>query len=461
MGRPSRPRRPARRVRIFLVIFRGGAPTLVAMTIWILALVLVAITVSAGYAQGAIRVGFSLLGIVAGMVLALPLAPMVVPFLPFVGITSSWAHAIIAPIVAFFLVGVAFKIGGNFVHRKVEYHYKYRTSDGQRALWERMNRRLGAAVGSIGGVIYFLLACLLVSTLGYFTIQVGGAESESKTLSFLTRMAMDARETHMDKVVGGMNPAPESFFEMSDFVGFLVQNRDTIRRVRTYPPMFAKGSTQFLDGDSERGKGGSMRAVVDDTDYFRMLTNERDPAVILRHARTQEMMTNAEIRTFLASLDLNDLMAYLKTGKSPKYAEERLIGIWNYNFPASVVQAKKEKPEMLASEMIKYNREMRERYESAQLVATLDNVISLKLPSRMEGSLLPSMTNAPPRVSYTGQWRRSGSAYNLELRARGGARVETSPATVTKIPGRRSEGEGDRVTFKLDQKTVCFDRIPE
>jgi hypothetical protein len=431
------------------------------MTIWILAIVLVMATVSAGYAQGAIRAACSLLGIVAGVFLMMPLAPTVMPLLPFFGITSSWTKAVVAPIVAFVLVGIAFKIGGAFLHRKIEYHYKYRVSDGHRALWERMNRRVGAALGSIGGAIYFVMVCLLVSTLGYFTLQLGATETNSTTLRLFTRMAEDVRSTRMDKVVGGMNPAPESYYDMCDFVGFLMQNRDVFKRIRSYPPIYALGSAQYLEGDPEKGRLTPFRSIVDDNDYFRMLGAEQDPSVILDHARTQEMMTNTEVRAFLAGLDVKDLTAFLKTGKAPKYADERILGNWVYDFPASYALAKTERPSILASEMIRTRKELEERFNSATLVATLDNVISLKLPPRMENTAVPGLSNAPPRVSYTGRWRRSGAGYALDIHPRNGQRVDTSEAVVQKAPTGRSGREVERLAFKIDQKVVCFDRVPD
>jgi hypothetical protein len=431
------------------------------MTIWILALVVVVAAVSAGYAQGAIRVLFSLLGIAVGIFLALPLSPLIIPLLPFVAITNTWTQAVMGPIVAFILVGIVFKVVGTFVHRKVEYHFKYRVSDGQRALWERMNRRIGATLGSIGGAIYFVLICLLVSILGYFTIQVGAGESNSTMLRGLTRMAEDVRDTHMDKVVAGMNPAPQSYYELCDFLGFLVQNRDILKRIRTYPPLRALGSEQYLDLDPEKGKGGPFRPVVDNPEYLRMLTSEKDPAVIMEHSTTQEIMTNTQARAFLEGLDLKDLTNYLATGKSAKYADEPILGVWVYNYPASLMMTKAERPDIHASDLIRYEKDMSERFTGASLVATLDNVISIKLPGRIDNTPIPNLTNAPTRVSYTGRWRRNGSTYTLDLHARNGGRVETSPALVVKIPAGQPGAGTDRISFKIDNKTACFDRTPE
>ncbi len=431
------------------------------MTIWILAVVMVAIAVSAGYAQGAIMGVFSLVGIVAGVFLAMPLSPMVTPILPLFGITSTVTQSVIGPIVAFFLVGIAFKVAGKFVHRKVEYHYKYRLSDGERALWERMNRRVGASLGSIGGAIYFLMICLLVTVLGYFTTQVGASESSSTLVRFFNRMAEDVRDTRMDKVVGGLSPAPQSYYETCDLIGFLAQNRDVFKRMRMYPPLYAQGSAQYLDNDAEKSRSTALRGIADDEQYFKMLGTETDPSLILEHVNTQAVLTNAEVRAFVASLDVNDLMTYLKTGRSPKYSEEKILGQWVYNFPASLVLAKREKPNMLASDLIRYRREMEDRFDQATLYATLNNVFTIKLPSRMENTPIPGVTNSSPRSSYTGAWKKSGSGYTLDLHSRSGNRVETGPLRVEKASGRSGGSEVDRMTFSMDGKTVCFDRIPE
>ncbi len=435
------------------------------MTIWILAVVWLGIAVSSAYVQGAIRATFSLLGIVVGLFLALPLSSLVVPLLPFVGITSAWTQAVVAPIVAFFGVGVLFKVAGAFVHRKVEFLFKYRLTDAQRTLWERMNHRVGAALGTIGGCIYFMATCLVITVLGYFTIQVGAAQSERTILKVFSKMAEDVVATHMDKVVGGFNPAPQSYYETCDFLGFLIQNRDVFKRMPTYPPFYAMTADHYLEGDPARqNKSHAAQAVLDNAQYLKLLATETDPSVILDNETTQNLVTNTEFRAWVEGLDLNDLQEYLRTGRSPKYAEDKILGKWSFDWPASLMATKKENPDLLASEMIRYRKEVPERYESAVLTAALDKVITIRINSRLEGTRLPSLTNAPPRTSYTGQWRRSGTGYALDLRTKAGERVSTSEAVVRRETVRKAGGPEvpvDRIYFKIDNKPVCFDRIPE
>jgi hypothetical protein len=434
------------------------------MTIWILAFVLMAITVSAGYVQGAIRVGFSLLGIVVGMFLALPLSPIFLPILPLFGITSEFTKAVVAPIVAFFMVGIAFKVGGTFVHRKIDYHFKYRMTDAQRTLWERMNRRVGSAVASIGGLIYLVLACVLISVLGYGTTQVGASQSNSSMLHFFNRMAEDLQSTRMDKVVGGLNPAPTSYFETCDFIGFILQNREVIDRITAYPPIAALTKVQYLDDDPAKGSATDFQKIANNKEYRKVLKMETDPAVIIDNEKTQELLTNSDLRNFIATLDIKDLQGFLSTGKSAKYGEERLLGTWTNNFPAALMMAKQDNPDFLPNELIMYRREMPERFQSAILVAGLDKNVSIKLPRNIEGTPCPSVPGSMPRVSYTGTWTRNGDTYELNLHAKQGNHINTSPVRIQKIVVGRSGGgevEVERLSFKINNWVICFDRIPD
>ena len=59
--------------------------------------------------------------------------------------------------IAFLAVLILFKMAGFFVHRKVEVYYKYQAGDLRQALWERMNSRLGACIGTLNGTAYIVL----------------------------------------------------------------------------------------------------------------------------------------------------------------------------------------------------------------------------------------------------------------------------------------------------------------
>ncbi|MBI5383094.1 MAG: CvpA family protein [Verrucomicrobia bacterium] len=429
------------------------------MTIWILALLLLGALASAGYSQGAIRVAFSLVGIFAGVLFAAPLAPLVMLVLPFIGIERDWTKQIVGTIVAFYLVGVVFKLAAAFVHRKVEYHYKYRVPDAIRALWERMNRRTGMCLGLINGWVYFLLTCLVISTLGYFTTQIGGSESSSYLMKAVTKMAEDLRSTGMDKAVGGLNPAPERYYEIADALGFVANNRAVVRRIGSYPPFAVLAKTPVFQG------------MGTDREYLRLVESERDPSAILSHARTQEVITNSAVMTELLAVDLKDLTNYLATGKSAKYDLDRILGTWVYDFPASLKLAKAQEPDLRTTRMMQLRKELTDRYERAVFTATLDNRAAVTLPANIEGTAGPNLTNEH-RLSFSGTWRKSGNNYQLSMtpanrnnRPVGSENITVNTeATIEKqkfARAGRPSVDVETIRFKIRENPVVFNKIPE
>src|SRR5882724_8360386 len=119
------------------------------MMIWLLAVILLASLAGLGYRQGAIRVAFSLIGIVVGIVLAAPLGKLLKPGLSAVGVQNPILLWAIGPLIVFVLISIVFKIGAMAVHQKVDVHYKYHGGDLRLALWERLNRRVGLCLGLV------------------------------------------------------------------------------------------------------------------------------------------------------------------------------------------------------------------------------------------------------------------------------------------------------------------------
>src|SRR5947207_14390849 len=130
-----------------------------AMIIWILAAVLLAIAGMCGFKLGAVRFGVSLIGLILGTALALPLGPYLNRLVPMVGFKNPLWTIILPPIVVFLIVYLIFLSISFFVHRKVELHFKYKADDETRFGWERVNRAVGLWVGMVvGGVWLFLFS---------------------------------------------------------------------------------------------------------------------------------------------------------------------------------------------------------------------------------------------------------------------------------------------------------------
>ena len=156
----------------FLRAFVHQMVFIVGMTIWILALVLLASLAALGYRQGAIRVVASFAGIVFAGLLAAPLGEHLKPLLPHLGLHNPALIWMLGPLEAFVLVLILFKIAGSVVHHKTEMHYKYHTDELKFALWGRLNRRGGLCLGVLNGTAYFVLICFVLFNVSYWTAQI-------------------------------------------------------------------------------------------------------------------------------------------------------------------------------------------------------------------------------------------------------------------------------------------------
>ena len=105
------------------------------MIFWLLALVLLASLAGIGYRQGVIRVAFSFVGIVFGALLAGLLGKLMKPLLITFGLKTPPLAWLLAPVVAFLLISIIFKVAGFMVHQKVDVHFKYHAGDLRLALW--------------------------------------------------------------------------------------------------------------------------------------------------------------------------------------------------------------------------------------------------------------------------------------------------------------------------------------
>src|ERR1044072_7249613 len=99
------------------------------MTIWIMAVLLFALFGALGYAKGAIRMVFPLMGLVLGTFLAVPLGPLVKSLVPLGGLKNPIWSFLLPPVIVLFLIAMIFIVVGFIVHWRVNLYYKYPTGD--------------------------------------------------------------------------------------------------------------------------------------------------------------------------------------------------------------------------------------------------------------------------------------------------------------------------------------------
>src|SRR5204863_5196594 len=170
------------------------------MTIWLLAILLLASLAGLGFRQGAIRVGISFVGILLGALLAPPLGRLLRPVLMAVGLKNPILLWLLGILIVFVVISALFKIGALAVHQKVDVFYKYKAGDLRLALWERLNHRAGLCLGILNGVAYLVLISFIIYAFSYWTVQMTSSDSDPAPVRMLNRLGQDLQSTGFSKV---------------------------------------------------------------------------------------------------------------------------------------------------------------------------------------------------------------------------------------------------------------------
>jgi hypothetical protein len=423
------------------------------MIMWIAALVLVVACVALGYRSGATRAGCTFIGLVAGAILAVPMAPMFNWVFPLIGYKNNpLAAKFGAPILAFVAVTIVFKAIAAVIHRKIEYHYRYHRHDAERAVWEVMHRRVGACIGALNGAVYFVVFAIIVAAFGHYTIQTGAAESNGKVLSFLGKAADDLKETKMEKVVAPYTPVTPAYLEAADIAGLLYHNRSLVPRLYNYP-VFASMAEEPI-----------FASLGSDRELQTMIKGQASFGEILANPKVAEAVSNSDVATRVMSLDFKDLNEYLQTGSSSKFGQEKLLGRWSYDVLGTLQLNKSLKPDVTAQTWYRMRTELTERMNNSIFTAFHDNKTKLMLTTNMEGRASPlvPVRLANGRTNYNATWFTTNASYSATGKWSGSA-----PNYLITLGNRNgmatSEGKlaDGKLTFSFEGKALMFARMPE
>jgi len=361
------------------------------MFIWMIAVALLAGACVVGFYQGAIRGAFSFLGLLAATLVAMPLSVVTKPIFKIFGMEHPVLLDLFAPILAFVLVLILFKVGGFALHRKLSTFYRYHDSDTRRMLFERLNERLGICMGVPNATIYVLLICLVINVIGYFTIQIGTSEKDSWLLRTVNVLARQVEATGMNKAVAFLNPAPKAYYDGIDILGLIYRNPLLQKRLSTYPP--------FLPF-SERS---SFQNIAKDVKFQEFWQRQPPIAEFVADEHIQPMIRDLELYQELTGLvgkQLPDLETYLMTGTSPKYESETILGRWRFDSRASLARTRRLKP--MGSAEIRYIRKlMAATMSDAMLTAYVDGSVVLKAPTGKLNGTWKSTATGKYRIKTT------------------------------------------------------------
>lgn len=373
------------------------------MTIWLLALLLLASLAAAGYRQGAIRAGISFFGILIAALLAVPLGKLVAPLLKILGVANPILLWVLPAFAVFVLVLALVKIGAFMVHQKVDVYYKYKAGDLRLSLWERLNRRLGACVGLLNGAAYLVLIVFVIQALSYWTVQMASGENDPRVQRLVSQMGRDLRSTGMDRVAGAVDSLPTSYYDAADLAGLLYQNSLLEARLLRYP------------GFLSLGERSEFQTLGQDSAFAEMRLGQTPLREVMAYPAVRAVFDNPDLlRTIWTTVlpDLKDLGNYLTNGISTKY-NEPLLGRWSFDANTTVLMYRRAKPNVPASEAAKLRAWMTERFPKSSMVAAPDHMVVLKeLPHIV---MQPGQPLVGETKNVKGEWKESGAGYEFDL----------------------------------------------
>ena len=405
------------------------------MTIWILVSVMMLSLAALGYRQGAIRVSFSLIGIIVSALLAGPLAKYVSPMLPHVGVHDPTIIWLVSPVIVFWVLLIPFKSVGYFVHRKVEVYFKYREDGIQLIRWNRLNARLGLGLGLMNALAYLVLISFIIFDLSYWTAQVATSDDEGMLIKLLNRMGHDSETTGFIQIARAIDPMPDSYFKYADLAGLLYQNPQLRDRLADYPMSI---SLTERDDFKQLGQNSEFQNTWKQHAPIRQLLNNDQFKSIWNNPEATDLVWG------LVQDNFDDLYAYLQNGQSAKYGREKMVGRWGFNIAATTSRLLETRPVISSREMRTLRAGGTQSYAKTAFVAGADFQAFLKN--------LPHVTTQPGKppttetATWQGKWKGDGTDYELSLSS--GGKKQSMAAQL----------DDTRLTIKDDKTILVFVR---
>lgn len=398
------------------------------MLAWSIALLLIAGCATVGFYVGAVRVGITTLGLLVTLFFLKPLTALAAKLLPMVGVTHPGLQLLLGAAIVFVVIQIIAKASARALQPIIEKHYKYEASDTQRLLFERLNQRTGPALGIVNACLYFLLLAIAGLGIGYTSVQYSrGPQQDGFVHTTLNNLARGLQSAGLHKVVGGYMPASSLYFDLVDVTAEWFHQPLIQSRLATYPPFITLG---------ERPE---FQAIGSDVALQQFLAKSPTINEIIDHPKLGKLFSEWSIADrALAAVnnDLADLTGYVRTGKSAKYDEEKILGRWDFNLSATVAENKKLK-RMSGLEVNKMLGILNNQITGSELLATTDGKIIIR--------------RTPPggtQTRFEGTWKAEGSGkYALKYNVSDDKSLELS-----------CQVEGRKFTATLNNYPIVFEK---
>jgi hypothetical protein len=407
------------------------------MSIWILAVLVLATVALAGWRQGAINAAISFVGILFAALLAVPVGKMIHPLLPHLGASNPITAWVLAPLFGFILVSIVFKVVAFTVHRKADVYYRYKAGDLRQALWQRLNTRLGICIGLLNGAAYFVLICFVIFNVSYWTTQAASASQEQPAMIRLTnRLGEDMEATGVARAATAVGTLQPMYYQLADLSGFLMQNPQTGGRLANYPAL-----ASLWERDD-------MQGLVNDATLTKSLTSSATLGDILKEQPVQDFLKNKQLTALVWGIfesNMNDLTNYLQTGKSAKYDSQKILGRWELNVNVTLAWLRQANPKMPSKEMAAVRALWSQAYAQTTVLITPDNQVFVKNLPKFQSQ--PGQPLFQPE-NWKGDWSLDGSNYTLHITLNGEDKFLNA-----------TTDDGLRLSVKDGKNLLIFDRM--
>lgn len=396
------------------------------MIIWLLALILFGCLAYAGYAMGAIRATASLIGLVIAGLLAPHLGHIFVPLLKAVTMKNPMMLWITGPFIAFLVILAVFKIAGHAVHRKVDVYYKYKAGDLRMGLFNRLNARLGIAVGLLNAAVYLVLISWAIYAFSYVTSQIASGDNAGWMVKLLNNAGDSLQSSGMAKVDGAVDGMPNSYYQTADLAGMIYHNDLLEGRLSRYPAFLAMGERPVF------------QQLGSDTQFAELRQRQPPISEILDNSNAKAILNDPSLLNEIwgvVKANLSDLTTYLKTGQSAKYDGDKILGRWDFDLRGALNAFKRANPKVTVIEMGRVKEALTMCFVKTTFVATPEKQAFLKNYGKL---IPPKQPKTPPTVetsSFTGTWDGDSGKYNISFPDKGGSLDATVEGDVMIVNG--------------------------
>lgn len=385
------------------------------MYMWLMAVLLVGGFAGIGYSTGAIRSLVAFVGVILGLALAGILGGLLHPYMATIGVTNLLWQEILPPVIGFTVVWLIFFGAGFAAHKPVELHFKYREDDSTRNAFERMNKALGLFVGLLSGTILLLSAGRPIYSIGYLTTQVSAEAGEPAPVGYINEIRADMAQTGWDRTFAALDKTPVSEYSIDDLLGLIHGNPLIYARLQNYPGFLALSERQEIVD------------IAGDADFQKLLQDRAGFTALYTNPKTQSILGNADLRDELKKTDLKDFRAYLETGKSALFDDEKILGRWRADTGAIITDARRKRTSLQPAELKGLRFVVNSFLKGARLTAYPGGRFVLNIPT-------PQIPTTPPPAAAAAPVQGANNQLNPATLARYGIRqpaaAQPNPAAV-------------------------------